>query len=274
MRYFVKSGLAVAAVCLWSMSTASAGGLLERGSSMKDTMPSHHGSVSRCYVRGDVGYSVAGDVDMEVSSPLYTQTSVTGSDIDGAWMGEIGAGCGSGSRGFRADFTLGYRSEQDVSGYKTDRPGFHFPGDLSSKISTLTAMANVYYDFGLFRNIVPYVGVGIGVAHHDLSDISFSLVNTATLAPAPSNNLSGSTETNFAWSLMAGAAYQISERAVLDVGYRYINLGDVSSQRGHICSTSCGTGSNDQFSTDDITAHEFKVGLRFHFGGGRTATYK
>jgi len=58
------------------------------------------------------------------------------------------------------------------------------------------------------------------------------------------------------------------------LGYRYIDMGKVSSKLGHICSTSCGTGSSDTFSTDDLTAHEFKIGLRYHFGGSRGQAYK
>ncbi len=73
---------------------------------------------------------------------------------------------------------------------------------------------------------------------------------------------------------MAGTAYQISDRAVLDVGYRYIDMGDVKSKRGNMCNTCVGGGSQDRLSVDDITAHEFKVGLRIHFGGRRAQTYK
>ena len=43
---------------------------------------------------------------------------------------------------------------------------------------------------------------------------------------------------------MAGTAYQISDRAVLDVGYRYIDMGDVKSKRGNMCNTCVGGGSH------------------------------
>jgi opacity protein-like surface antigen len=282
MNSFHKAGIAIAAAALSAISlmpSASAGGLHEplRGS-MKDAPVYGASSVSRCYLRGDVGYSVSGTPTVHVASPRYSQIGTDDEDMENAFMGEIGIGCGSGSRGFRADMTLGYRGERDVTGYKTNRPGFHYPGTFETQVSTLTAMANLYYDFGKIRNFVPYVGVGLGIAHHSLSDTSFSLGNPGHLpgpvGPAPSNGLSGNDETDFAWSLMVGAAYQISDRAVLDFGYRYIDLGDVSSKRGHICSTSCGGGSRDKLSVEDITAHEFKVGLRYHFGGHSAPAYK
>lgn len=272
MNTLFRTGLAVTAVaatCLWSFSAANAGGHSGHGTSMKDSAPMHHhGGVSRCYLRGDVGYSVGNDPSASMDSPNYATQGSGNEDWDGAWLGEIGAGCGSGSRGFRADLTLGYRAESDLTGAKLDTPGVHFPGTFSTKVSTLTAMANLYYDFGKIHNVVPYVGVGLGLARHSMDDVSFSLI-----AGSPVNNLQGDDQTNFAWSVMAGAAFQVSHRMVLDLGYRYIDMGEVSSQRGDMCTTCVGTGSQDRLTVDDLTAHEFKVGLRIHFGQ-RAQSYK
>ncbi|MFY0612995.1 MAG: porin family protein [Hyphomicrobiaceae bacterium] len=278
MNSFIKTGLTVAAVaatCLGSISVANAGGLYNHGGSMKDA-PQLRGSVSRCYVRGDVGYSASSSPTVELDSPNYIAVDTADADMDNAFMGEVGIGCGSGSRGFRGDLTLGYYSDRDVDGIKTDRPGVHYPGTFETKVSSMTAMANVYYDMGKFRGFVPYVGVGIGVARHRLGSVSFDLRNPDPLGvPAnPVNNLEGSTQTNFAWSLMAGAAYQISDRTVVDFGYRYIDMGDVESRRGNMCNTCVAGGSQDRLTVDDITAHEFKVGLRIHFGGRSNPTYK
>ena len=278
MNSFLKTGLAaaiVAVTCLGAVSATQAGGLYNRGGSMKDA-PQLRGSVSRCYVRGDIGYSVSGSTTVELDSPNYTAVDTDSEDMDNAIVGEVGIGCGSGSRGFRGDLTFGYYSDRDIDGIKTDRPGVHYPGTFETKVSSLTAMANVYYDMGKFRGFVPYVGVGIGVARHRLGSVSFDLRNPDPLGPPanPVNNLEGSTQTNFAWSLMAGAAYQISERAVFDFGYRYIDMGDVESRRGNMCNTCVPGGSQDRLTVDDITAHEFKVGLRLHFGGRSQPSYK
>ena len=60
---------------------------------------------------------------------------------------------------------------------------------------------------------------------------------------------------------MAGIGYQISDRAIIDVGYRYLDLGDANSERvdsaGFV---------NPRVNVDDITSHEIKIGLRYHFG--------
>ena len=66
-----------------------------------------------------------------------------------------------------------------------------------------------------------------------------------------------------AWSLMAGAGFQLSERVILDLGYRFIDMGKAQSGT----SDSSGFTNNPPVRVDDLTAHELKVGLRFHFGG-------
>jgi opacity protein-like surface antigen len=89
-----------------------------------------------------------------------------------------------------------------------------------------------------------------------MDDVSFT---GNTLA----NVISGDSRWSLAWSLMAGVGVQISDRATLDFGYRYIDMGKAES--GTIDNTG---GTNPKLRIDDLTAHEFKVGLRFAFGGG------
>jgi len=103
--------------------------------------------------------------------------------------------------------------------------------------------------------VVPYVGAGIGVAYHELGGIYF------TGNPNLTNTIAGNNDLSFAWALMAGIGYQISDRAILDIGYRYIDLGSITSQR-----SDTGFNVNPAVKFDDISAHEIKVGLRYHFG--------
>ena len=96
-------------------------------------------------------------------------------------------------------------------------------------------MANLYYDFGQVRGFVPYVGVGLGIARHDLERRVVHWRSRArSVRPIRRIRSADQIKTNFAWSLMAGVAYQISDRAILDFGYRYIDMGDVSTARQHL----------------------------------------
>jgi opacity protein-like surface antigen len=68
--------------------------------------------------------------------------------------------------------------------------------------------------------------------------------------------LPGDDKVSFAWALMAGFGYQLTDRAILDVGYRYIDMG--SAQSSNVGGT--------RLEVDDMRAHEIKIGLRYHLG--------
>ena len=252
-----------------------------------------------CYFRGDVGY--AGYTDPDVTWPVrnqefdyadangdgfadgdtnqngvidadevtsrYEGDTVSSVSFDNTWFGEVGVGCGSGSRGFRAEAVLGFRGTQKLDGEPlivqeplvgtpVPTPPTPITDDpLHVDLQSYTAMVNLYYDLGKFGRFVPYVGVGLGVAYHRLGEVSF------TGNPALNNRIEGNNDLAFAWSLMAGTAYQISDRAILDIGYRYSDLGSIESGRADN-----GGFVNPAVRIDDITSHEIKVGLRYHFG--------
>jgi opacity protein-like surface antigen len=284
-----SAALAAVAALATSVSAADLGGY--RGGSMKDdgyaqAAPTG-GAVGNCYFRADVGYSWSKNPDIKfpvgnsvntydpvtgaLVSSNYTQTgqNVTDTSVENTWLGEGGFGCGSGSWGIRGELMLGYRGDRKIDGKPGDytitnvTPPPTIPTNppvvddpLHSSVKTYTLMANVYKDLGKFGNVTPYVGAGIGVAYNQLSETYFT--GTTTLP----NRIAGDNDISLAWSLMAGIGYQISDRAILDVGYRYIDMGKISSQRhdnaGFI---------NPRVVVDDLAAHEFKVGLRYHFGG-------
>ncbi len=80
-------------------------------------------------------------------------------------------------------------------------------------------MFNAYYDLGNWRGIVPYVGAGVGLAYNQLSETYFTQNVFLT------NRIEGDSRLALAWSLMAGIGWQISDRAILDLGYRYMDFG-------------------------------------------------
>ncbi|HUS95448.1 MAG TPA: acyloxyacyl hydrolase, partial [Hyphomicrobiaceae bacterium] len=262
-----------------------------RGSVKDGPVPvMQHRAAGPCYFRGDVGYSMSGtpDVSWPVNSitrtydgtdannpgnqtgfaTTYLGDAVSNVQIQDSWLGEVGIGCGSGSRGFRAEFALGYRGKRKIDGEPHDfsvtnnytgsattvnTPVIDDP--LHTSLTSYTMMFNVYKDLGQWGRVVPYVGAGIGLAYHQMDEVYFT--NNQYLV----NRIEGNSDLSFAWALMAGFGYQISDRAIVDVGYRYINMGKATS--GRVDSAGF---ANPVVTVDDIAAHEFKVGLRYHFG--------
>jgi opacity protein-like surface antigen len=245
----------------------------------------HHAARSPagpCYFRADLGYSVAKDptvkwpvstVDLNFGgAPIYTYLGedVSNVTMDNTWFGGLGAGCGTGSWGIRGELMLDFRGNRKIDGepynFTVINPPPAVPpalppysgnvdDPLHTSVKSTTLMANVYKDFGNFGGFMPYVGFGVGVAHNKLSETYFT--QNVYLV----NRIEGASKVSFAWSLMAGIGWQVSDRAILDFGYRYIDMGSVRSGRvdsaGFV---------NPAVRVEDIAAHEFKIGLRYHFG--------
>ena len=249
---FVAAALAVAA---FTMPAAAAD--LGRGS-MKDgyipeppPMPSIAGP---CYLRSDVGYSWSRDPSAEYVGNAVDPVVRTPS-LDNGYLFEGGLGCGMGSRGLRAEMMLGARESRKFAG-DVDIVIAGLPVDppIHTTLKSYTMMFNGYYDLGKFGGFVPYVGAGIGFAYHKMGDVTID-------HPASPNPQLGEDKLAFAWSLMAGVGYQLTDRAVLDVGYRYIDMGSARSSHGDVV-----MAWNPRLEMDDLSAHEFKVGLRYHLG--------
>ena len=284
MKLVSLTGVASAALALAVQAPlpASAADLGGYGGSVKDgyaaPMPViQQGSAGPCYFRTDIGYSWSNspNVKWPVSSINNTTTpatttfvtdQVSGATMANTWLAEGGVGCGwGGSRGVRVEAVLGYHGNRSITGepgnFTVTNPGpvtWNGGGNdpLHTSLTTYTAMLNFYKDFGNIRGFVPYVGAGIGVAYNRMGDISF------TGNPNLTNVIHGNNDLSLAWSLMAGVGYQISDRTILDFGYRYINFGGIDSQR-----SDSGGFVDPAVKLSDLSAHEFKVGLRYYFGG-------
>ena len=272
---FTSAAFAVVAAIATSATAADLGGYRGGGSIKDDYAPPALASVSNCYFRADTGYSWSRNPDVKypVDNSAFNAANGTsyasGSDVSGAtasnnWFGEGGIGCGSGSHGVRGELMFGYHGDRNIKGEPVYYAGpsintVPYPqvvDPLHTSVKTYTAMVNVYKDLGRWSSFTPYIGAGVGIAYNQMSETYF------TGNPNLANRIYGDNDIALAWSLMAGVGYQISDRAILDVGYRYLDTGKISSQRhdnaGNI---------NPRVTVDDLAGHEFKVGLRYHFGG-------
>ena len=259
MKRLLKLGTAAAAAGAFVLLSlpANAGGLL-----------------GSCYVRGDVGYARGANDDAKGAAAGAAIGPVTGVDFDDTWFGEIGFGCGSAQResrmdyggsikdapvvsvgpSLRGDVTLGFRGERDYYGVPPTPPAVIDP--VTFKLRTFTTLFNLYLDLPVHRGITPYVGAGIGFAVHDVGDATFR--NGAVVT------VKGGTETDFAWALMGGVGIDVGRGITLDIGYRYADLGDIKIDNGgaDFNPCVCVTNLRHAVAIEDLTTHEFKVGVR------------
>lgn len=123
------------------------------------------------------------------------------------------------------------------------RPGFTFEGDanftqlspgdrhdVTAELSVLSGMTAAYLDIGellLFHYapIGPFIGVGGGLSHIEISDTRMDFPVTSTIVP-------GGRYLSFSWMLTAGLSISLSPRLMLDAGWRYTDHGRIETARG------------------------------------------
>lgn len=230
-----------ALMLLMSVTTAGAADFDDMDVSLKDDVY-QDAPQERWYLRGDIGYSFNSDPVIEDDLGAFFD----GEDLDDNMSFGMGVGYYL-SRGLRMDLTLEYRSDAELYAYYPASPALPLTGEMSSWVG----LANLYYDFDMGHRITPYVGVGIGFASHTMDA-------GKQISGGDPVDFNGKSDTSFAWALMAGVDIDLRSQWKLDIGYRYLDLGDVSY-------TDATTGTKS-FEIDDLESHEIRVGVRYSFG--------
>ena len=244
-----------------------------RGGSLKDdAMPAlMQQSAARFYVRADGSWA------------NYDHPSITEDGKFDLVNGRIGsswsAGGGVGyyfNKNIRADLTYEHRFNASVTSDNLD-PVVGGPRNFGIKSDLY--LANLYYDFDSRGRFTPYVGAGLGWVNHKTSSSSFTdnCGCQGTIDAGSSSSVAG--------ALMAGLAVNLTGRGpaagsgvieggeaarnlYLDLGYRFLYLGDVVT--GAVKGAPAGpllpaTVVSADPTVAGLTAHEFRVGLRYDF---------
>lgn len=200
------------------------------------------------YVRADIGAALTNDLGG--GDWLDPSDTRLGGDLDNAASFGVGVGYRFG-QGLRADLTFNWRPNADYKSSVSDR--FGNVGSSTADVSVLTGLVNVYYDIPTGGALRPFVGAGIGFSRNHISDISYTL-NGGALDREQSE-----TKTNFAWALTAGAAYAVTDKMLLDLAYRYVDVGDVKT------SGRFDSGASAAPLKSDLALHEILLTVRYNF---------
>jgi len=220
------------------------------------TLRDYRGDNSRgWYLRGTVSYVAYKRPEADFTTPPVTENLNRESIRQTAAIG--------GGLGYR--FNANVRTDITVdhffnSRFKGNGPALAPAPDTASitdrgQFQSTAFMLNGYLDFKSAMGFTPYVGAGVGVAHNTFSQHVLTTFDPAT-GLETSERLDGGDKFDLAWALMAGVGYQLSSNFTLDLGYRYISLGDVKTR-----SYDDGTG----VKVDSIGAHEVRLGVRYNF---------
>lgn len=261
----VVAALAAATQAMVASSATADGMARDVPREVRDVRP-EDGRV--CYFRADTGYAWTGNDHARGQAAGAEVGRIEDRRFDDSWFGEIGVGCGwtrtsvtGGSikdapvevvtgPGLRADVTVGYRGPRDFNGVPPIPPAA--PVDpVHGRVNSFTLMFNGYVDLGNFAGWMPYLGAGIGVAWNELENVHFT--NGVVVS------IGSRREADIAWALMAGVSRDLGSGLMLDVGYRYIDLGEIG-----IAGTN-GAGASYSLRIEDLTSHEVRVGIRVPF---------
>jgi len=244
------------------------------------------------YLRGDIGVGInAGAINPSISpDPIATgrasgflsanaTNTFNNTTLSSSAMFDVGVGYAV-NNWFRMDVTGEYRGGGHLQTLETlNDPTFptgtgsaqfadFYRGDVSSYIGLL----NGYADLGSWSGISPFVGAGIGFAYNrlaGLTDIGQANPGTGATSPAGGYFANGS-KTSFAWALMAGLDFDVTQNLKMELGYRYLDYGSVRSGgsnclngtglNGGFSPANCG-GSANVLSTGRLASNDFRLGL-------------
>lgn len=213
---------------------------------------------SNWYLRGDLGLAVYQGADASWKDPSgHNQIIYSNQNLKHGWVAGIGAGYYF-NEYFRADITLDYRHkirhDANADCRHITSSGCTTPPPTSREVidfSAWTLFANGYYDFGTYHMITPYVGGGVGVAWLKAHDHK-------TNGLSGGDTFKNNTQTNFAWNLTAGAAFDVADNLKLDANYRFVSLG-----KARTGARKNGTSGTEPIKFEDLYAHDFRIGLRY-----------
>ncbi len=134
----------------------------------------------------------------------------------------------------RSELAVAYRPDAQYRGQANFRG---IPGEqpVSASADSLSGMANFFLDiaglFGLnFGSFQPYLGGGAGAAYNRLSEMTYDFpgnpgAHKVTITPAGRN-------ADIAFMVAVGTGISLSRRTILDISYRYTDLGRLYTDAG------------------------------------------
>ncbi|NIE84125.1 porin family protein [Burkholderia sp. Cy-647] len=183
---------------------------------------------------------------MELTSPR----------VSGMISGPQGQSRVTGSLGMGYQFGNGWRAEGEYVFKRTGNfDSYWAPFNANANqfhVSSQRLMFNGYRDFDLGHGFSVYGTLGLGVA----------IVSADGWQGSPARSFASRTQTNLSYTGGAGISYAINRRFTVDLGYRYVDMGNVE--------TGFNTFQNRVSARDEqlkarLSSNEVFVGLRGRF---------
>ncbi len=216
------------------------------------------------YVRGDLGIAIGTQSDESDTNPNAVNASLGTTTINGGtgngFVGDIGIGFRA-TPLFRVEGTYTHIGPQQFKGSFVPGPGS--AGSAGANIHSEVGLINGYFDAApllpsLPLGAQPFVTLGIGVTSNTTN------TETDSGPTGFSNFFAGATNVDLAWAAGIGAGFPVADNIVIDITYRYLDLGE----RRTGTTLSFGPGfATTALTVDraDLQTHTITVGARLLF---------
>ena len=151
------------------------------------------------------GWYLRGDISYNSGRPVYK------SKQNGVSNRRFGGGAGVGYH-----FTDNFRGDVTINYLGSDHIDYNYNGSAKGPYKAWSGLVSGYYDIATIVGVTPYVGAGLGVLHSRYD------VEQNILDPFPISERSY----NFAYALMAGASYKVTDNVSVDLGYQFLHAPD------------------------------------------------
>lgn len=218
------------------------------------------------YLRGYIGYTnqAADDIDISaIATPDEFELLQSRFEAGGLFGGAIGYQV---NEWFRGDISAEYRMRTGYDGLDryedtTDNDPTTWDGtnDYDADKSEFVVLANAFVDMGTYHGLTPYVGAGAGA--------SYTMIDEMTDVNVVNNGVAyadGAGAWSFAWALYAGLGFEVNDRVTLDLGYRYLSIGD--AETGDVIPYAGANTPNTPIRFEGITSHDVTFGFRYALG--------
>lgn len=158
-----------------------------------------------------------------------------------------------------------YASSTTVSGYidQYSLPGFK-NYNFQYDVQLMTIMATLKADIYRWKNIMPYLSVGLGAANYSATDYSEQAVSGVT--PRVNPAFGSNSGTNFSSRIGAGIDYAMFKNVWLNLEVNYTNFGKITTGNGANYATKTGTNYSNESLNNSVYATSALLGVTYYPG--------
>lgn len=134
---------------------------------------------------------------------------------------------------------------------------------VKQELNIQTLFLNAYFDIKTGTPFTPWIGAGLGMAFVRSESSAYYDFDYGRYRRLFEGSAASQNTTNFAWNVGAGIGWKVAEPLTIDLGYRFVSLGEVENATwGDVIGY---TPVSIKSKTEHLYMHQALLALRFEF---------